>query len=63
MSGSIGLIGIVVCKPISWLPDIPFYEASVILILGVGIVYYAVTQLNRTDVPAADTATGEAVIG
>jgi urea carboxylase system permease len=50
-------------KPISFLPDIPFYEASVILILVVGIVYYAVTQLNRTEAPEADTATGEAVIG
>jgi len=50
-------------KTISFLPDIPFYEASVLLILVVGIVYYAVTQLNRSDAPEADTATGEAVIG
>src|SRR5204862_7529122 len=29
-------------KPISFLPDIPFYEASVILILAVGSLYCAV---------------------
>jgi len=50
-------------KPISWLPDLPFWEATVLLILVVGVVYYAVTQLRRTDVVEADQATGEAVIG
>ena len=50
-------------KAISWMPDIPFYEATVILILAIGIVYYAVTQLNRREAPVADRATGEAVIG
>ena len=32
-------------------------------IVAVGIVYYAVTQLNRVEAPEADKATGEAVIG
>lgn len=50
-------------QPVSWLPDIPFYEGSVLLILIVGAVYYAVTQLSRKDAPEADRATGEAVIG
>jgi len=50
-------------QPISWMPDIPFYEASIILILVVGVIYYAATQLRRTDVVEADRATGEAVIG
>ena len=50
-------------KPIDWLPDIPFWEASVLLILIFGIVYYAVTQARRQDVIEADQATGEAVIG
>jgi amino acid transporter len=48
---------------ISWLPDIPFYEGTVLLILVVGIVYYVATQLRRQDVIEADRATGEAVIG
>ncbi len=50
-------------KPISWLPDLPFYEATVLLILVAGIIYYLATQLRRTDVVEADRATGEAVIG
>jgi len=50
-------------KPISWMPDIPFWEGTVILILIVGGIYYAVTQLRRTEAPEADRATGEAVIG
>jgi len=50
-------------KPISWLPDLPFWEATVLLILVAGIIYYAATQLRRTDQPEADRATGEAVIG
>jgi urea carboxylase system permease len=50
-------------KPISWMPDIPFWEGTVILILIVGAIYYAVTQLRRTEAPEADRATGEAVIG
>jgi len=50
-------------KPISWMPDIPFWEGTVILILIVGAIYYVVTQLRRADAPEADRATGEAVIG
>lgn len=50
-------------SPISWLPDIPFFEATVLLILVVGVVYYAVTQLGRRDAETADSATGEMVIG
>ena len=50
-------------NPISWLPDIPFYEGTVLLILVVGIIYYLVTQSRRQDVVEADQATGEAVIG
>jgi hypothetical protein len=45
------------------MPDIPFWEGTVILILIVGAIYYLVTQLRRADAPEADRATGEAVIG
>jgi urea carboxylase system permease len=50
-------------NPISWLPDIPFFEATVLLILVVGAIYYLVTQRDRVDAVEADLATGEAVIG
>ena len=46
------------------MPDIPFFEGTVILILIVGAIYYVVTQLRGTrGEPEADRATGEAVIG
>ena len=49
---------------ISFLPDIPFYEGTVLLILIVGLVYYYATGQNRReDKVEADLATGEAVIG
>jgi len=48
---------------ISWLPDIPFFEATVGLILVGGAVYYFATgQGRKADVTEADLATGEAVI-
>jgi len=48
---------------ISWLPDIPFYEGTVLLILLVGVVYYVVTRQNqRQDAIEADLATGEVAI-
>jgi urea carboxylase system permease len=51
-------------QPISFLPDIPFFEGTVLLILIVGIVYYIATnQAGKTDKVEADLATGEAVIG
>ena len=51
-------------KPISFLPDLPFVEATVLLILIVGIVYYVVTgQARKVDRVEADLATGEAVLG
>jgi len=50
-------------KEIAFLPDIPFYEGTVLLILIAGTIYYLATQLRRTDVIEADQATGEAVIG
>jgi amino acid transporter len=51
-------------NPISWLPDIPFFEATVLLILLFGLIYYLVTGQNRkVDKVEADLATGEVVIG
>jgi urea carboxylase system permease len=50
-------------NPISWLPNIPFFEGTVLLILIVGIVYYVVAARGREDRVEADVATGEAVIG
>jgi len=48
---------------ISWLPDIPFFEATVGLILIAGAVYYVATgQGRKVDKVEADLATGEAVI-
>ena len=48
---------------ISWLPDIPFFEATVLLILIGGAVYYFATgQGRKVDKTEADLATGEAVI-
>ena len=48
---------------ISWLPDIPFFEGSILLILIGGIIYYVVTgQGSKVDKVEADLATGEAVI-
>jgi len=50
-------------KTISWLPDIPFFEATVLLILIGGVVYYLATgQGRKVDQVEADLATGEAVI-
>ena len=49
---------------ISWLPDIPFFEGTVLLILIVGVVYYLVAARGREDAEMApDLATGEATIG
>ena len=51
-------------QAISWLPDLPFFEATILLILVVGLVYYFLTgQGGRADASEADVATGEAVIG
>lgn len=50
-------------KEIPFLPDLPFYEGTVLLILVAGVVYYLATQLRRSDAVEADQATGEAVIG
>jgi urea carboxylase system permease len=50
-------------NPISWLPDIPFFEGTVLLIAIAGIVYYLVAARGREDHVEADAATGEAVIG
>ena len=36
-------------NPISFLPDLPFFEATVLLILVVGIVYYVVAARGRED--------------
>ena len=48
---------------IGFLPDIPFFEASILLILVVGAVYYVATgQGKRVDKVEADLATGEALI-
>jgi urea carboxylase system permease len=47
---------------IPWLPDIPFFEATVGLILIVGTIYYLVAQRGREDRVEADLATGEAMI-
>jgi amino acid transporter len=48
---------------LSFLPDIPFYEGTVLLILVVGLVYYYATGQNRReDRVEADLATGEAMI-
>ena len=49
---------------ISWLPDVPFFEGTVLLILVGGIVYYLVAARGRDDVDQVpDLATGEATIG
>ena len=50
-------------NPISWLPDLPFFEATVLLILAAGAVYYAVSVRGRADDVSADSVTGESVIG
>ena len=47
----------------SWLPDMPFFEALVGLILIVGAIYYVVTRCAAPRRRRADLATGEAVIG
>jgi urea carboxylase system permease len=50
-------------QAISWLPDIPFFEASILLILIGGAIYYVATgQGRKVDKVEADLATGEAVI-
>ena len=49
---------------IPWMPDFPFFEGTVLLILVVGAIYYVATgQGRREDKVEADLATGEAVIG
>jgi amino acid transporter len=50
-------------EPISWLPDIPFFEATVLLILLVGAAYYAISVRGSSETVAADAVTGEATIG
>jgi urea carboxylase system permease len=52
-------------QPISWLPDIPFFEATVLLILVVGLVYYLVVERSHIarEKLEADRATGEVAIG
>ena len=53
-------------NPITWLPDIPFFEATVLLILVAGVAYYAFAARGRQDLTVplpADAVTGEAVIG
>jgi len=48
---------------ISFMPDIPFFEGTVLLILLVGAVYYLATgQGGKTDAVEADLATGETAI-
>jgi amino acid transporter len=48
---------------LGFLPDIPFYEGTVALILVVGLIYYYATGQNRReDKVEADLATGEALI-
>jgi len=50
-------------NPIGFLPDIPFYEGTIALILVVGLVYYFATgQGKKVDKVEADLATGETVI-
>ena len=50
-------------KPISFLPDFPFFEATVGLILIGGAIYYFATgQGRKVDTVEADALTGEAVI-
>jgi urea carboxylase system permease len=48
---------------IGFLPDLPFFEATILLIVVVGAVYYLVAQRGHEDRVEADVATGEAVIG
>ena len=52
-------------KVLAGLPAIPIFEATLILILGVGAVYWLVAQRGKADLGsvAADAATGEAMIG
>ncbi|HEY8870430.1 MAG TPA: amino acid permease [Candidatus Limnocylindrales bacterium] len=51
-------------KPISFLPDVPFFEGTVLLILVGGLIYYFATgQASKVDKVEADLVTGEAVIG
>jgi amino acid transporter len=51
-------------QSISFLPDIPFFEASILLILIGGAIYYVLTgQGRKVDQVEADLATGVAVIG
>jgi len=48
---------------IPFLPDIPFFEATILLILVVGAFYYVATgQGRKADVTEADLVTGETVI-
>jgi amino acid transporter len=50
-------------KTIGFLPDLPFFEGTVLLILVVGVVYYLATgQGRKVDVTEADLATGETAI-
>jgi amino acid transporter len=47
------------------LPSIPIFELVLLIVVGFGLLYYAVTRPGRADEPAveADAATGEATIG
>jgi amino acid transporter len=45
------------------LPAIPVFETLVGLVIGIGAIYYALTQRGREDAVEADAATGEATIG
>jgi urea carboxylase system permease len=48
---------------IAWLPDVPFFEATVLLILVVGAIYYVATgQGRKVDKTEADLVTGETAI-
>ena len=50
-------------QTLAFLPDIPFFEASILAILVVGLIYYFATGQNRReDKVEADLATGEAMI-
>ncbi len=48
---------------IAGLPAWPIFESLVLLLLVLGVIYYAVAVRGRAADVEADTATGEAVIG
>jgi amino acid transporter len=45
------------------LPTVPVFETLVLLVLGIGAVYYVIAQRGREDAIEADVATGEVTIG